>query len=408
MIESAGHGLELWELGYLRLEKYRRQTSAGRAGAPDERNLKMLRITTIVLCAFFLFAPVHVSFPGLGPDGVRWATDNAEARFGRMGGFGRMRSFGFRGSRGMFRSRRSFGGLSRRRNFGSSRSRLGSRASGFRRRSLFGGGFGGFGGGFMGGMAGMFLGGMVGRMLFGGMGGGFGGGGGIGLLEIILIGGGIFLLMRYLRNRQAPAYSGNYGGSSYSGDDPYDVEESHGSRGGSVYRGHDIGSGHGRGSGPVAATYAADSSRAEEGLPGIKSSDGSFSRENFLLDVRESFMRFQDAWVARDLSPMRDLFDSDIFDQCQRDLDKMKSEGRVNKLENLEILQLEIAESWQEEGHDFITVTYEASLLDYVVSESSGEVLEGNSSEPVRFIEHWTWVRSSGPGRWFLSAISQA
>ena len=83
---------------------------------------------------------------------------------------------------------------------------------------------GSFGGGFMGGMAGMFLGGMVGRMLFGGMGGmggGFGGGGGIGLLEILLIGGGIFLLMRYLRNRQAPAYGSHYGGSLYSMCDPY-------------------------------------------------------------------------------------------------------------------------------------------------------------------------------------------
>ncbi|HJP13879.1 MAG TPA: Tim44 domain-containing protein [Nitrospinota bacterium] len=365
----------------------------------------MPRIIKIVLCAFFLFAPAHINLPGSGPDGVRWATDNAEARFGRM------RSFGFRGSRGMFRSRRSFGGFSRRRSYGSSRSRLGSRTLGFRRSSLFGGGFGGFGGGFMGGMAGMFLGGMVGRMLFGGMGygGGYGGGGGIGLLEIILIGGGIFLLMRYLRNRQAPAYSGNYGGSSHSGGDPYGVEGSYdrSESPGGVYRGPDIGSGYGRGSGPVAATYAADS-RAEEGLPGIKSSDGSFSRENFLLDVRETFMRFQDAWVARDLSPMRDLLDSDIYDQCQRDLDKLKSKGRVNKLENLEILRLEIAENWQEEGHDFITVTYEASLLDYVVSESSGEVLEGNPSEPVRFTEHWTWVRPSGPGRWFLSAISQA
>lgn len=250
----------------------------------------------------------------------------------------------------------------------------------------------------MGGFTGMLVGGMIGRMLFGGMGGGYGGGGGIGLLEIILIGGGIFLLMRFLRNRQAPAYQGSYGAPSRSDEDLYGVGGS--SRGGGspggVYRGPDIGSG--RGSGPVAKTYAAIN-HAEEGFPGILAADNTFSRENFL--------RFQDAWVARDLLPIRELLDSDIFEQCQRDLDKLKSEGRTNKLEGFEILGMEIVESWQEEGHDFITVAYEARLLDYVISESTGQVLEGSPTTPVCFTEQWTWVRSSGANPWFLSAISQ-
>ena len=59
----------------------------------------------------------------------------------------------------------------------------------------------GWGGGLMGGLAGFALGGLLGSMLFGhGMGGGFGGG--FGLLEMLLIGGGIFLLVRMFRNRQ--------------------------------------------------------------------------------------------------------------------------------------------------------------------------------------------------------------
>src|SRR5258705_12937936 len=59
----------------------------------------------------------------------------------------------------------------------------------------------GWSGGLMGGLAGFALGGLLGSMLFGhGMGGGFGGG--FGLLEMLLIGGGIFLLVRLVRNRQ--------------------------------------------------------------------------------------------------------------------------------------------------------------------------------------------------------------
>lgn len=352
--------------------------------------MRFLKILAITL--FFLLAPAHIG--SSGPRGL-WTGDVAEARFGGM------RSFGFRGSRGMFRSRRSFG----RRSFGS-RSRFGSRRAPLRggRRSFFGG-MGGFGGGFMGGMAGMFLGGMIGRMMFGGGGYGMGGGGGgIGLLEILLIGGGIFLFMRYLRGKREQAYSGG----GHSGGDPYGVGGGHEESGGGVYRGRDIGSGgHGRGSGPVAATYAAHSP-AEEGLSGIEAEDSSFSKENFLIDAREGFMKFQNAWAAGDLSPVRETVDKDIYEQCQGDLDGLRREGRKNRLENIEIGRQEIAESWQEEGHDFITVTYEVSLLDYVVSESSGEVVEGSRTAPVRFTEHWTWARPTGSNPWFLSAISQA
>src|SRR5258708_33710117 len=64
-----------------------------------------------------------------------------------------------------------------------------------------------WGGGLMGGLAGFALGGLLGSMLFGhGMGGGFGGG--FGLLEMLLIGGGLFLPVRTSRNPQpqvAPA-----------------------------------------------------------------------------------------------------------------------------------------------------------------------------------------------------------
>ena len=64
----------------------------------------------------------------------------------------------------------------------------------------------------MGGLAGFALGGLLGSMLFGG-----GMGGGIGLMEILLIGGGIFLLFRMMKNRQAanvpaPSYGQGYGG----------------------------------------------------------------------------------------------------------------------------------------------------------------------------------------------------
>src|SRR5712692_1714316 len=63
----------------------------------------------------------------------------------------------------------------------------------------------GWGGALMGGLAGLALGGLLGSMFFGH-------GGGIGLLEILLIAGGAYLIFRMMRSRQAtPAPAGGYG-----------------------------------------------------------------------------------------------------------------------------------------------------------------------------------------------------
>jgi len=62
------------------------------------------------------------------------------------------------------------------------------------------------GGGIMRGMAGGFMGGMLGSMLFSGTAGAGNGtstGGGIGLLEILLLAGGGFLIYRYIRKKRA-------------------------------------------------------------------------------------------------------------------------------------------------------------------------------------------------------------
>ncbi|MBI3127702.1 MAG: Tim44 domain-containing protein [Candidatus Tectomicrobia bacterium] len=349
-----------------------------------------------ILSAFFIFFltwPVHMGVPAPGPGGLILVRSEAEAaRFG--GG----RSFGFRGSRGFARPSPA-----------SPRSGLAQPGYDQTRRP-----FGGFGGGLFAGLGGLLLGGLIGSLLFGRM-----GMGGIGLLEILLIGGGLFLLFRMFggRRREAPQGGGTYTGRLATAEaDPYGVgggpapaERARGS----VYTGPDIAargaSGPAASPGPSArpSAGAAPDPGLEEGLSAIRASDPSFSRENFLLDARRGFLRFQEAWVARDLAPIRDAVDRDIYEKSQSDLDELRREGRVNRLDDIQVRRLDLAEAWQEEGFDFATVRVEASLLDYLVSETSGELLGGSRTEPVTFAELWTWARKTGPNKWFLSAIEQ-
>jgi len=79
----------------------------------------------------------------------------------------------------------------------------------------------------------------------------------------------------------------------------------------------------------------------------------------------------------------------------------------VNRLENIAVRSVELTETWQEEGRDFVTVRFLANLLDFTTDESGTQLVEGSRTEPVKFEEFWTFARPVGPGAWRLSAIQQ-
>jgi predicted lipid-binding transport protein (Tim44 family) len=86
----------------------------------------------------------------------------------------------------------------------------------------------------------------------------------------------------------------------------------------------------------------------------------------------------------------------------------MKAQNRVNRLDNIAVRSVDITEAWQEEGKDFVTVLFYANLLDYTVDRTSGAVVLGSKTEPVKFREFWTFTRPvGGRGSWQLSAIQQ-
>ncbi len=105
---------------------------------------------------------------------------------------------------------------------------------------------------------------------------------------------------------------------------------------------------------------------------------------------------------------MRTLLTGEMFGILQGDVDKMKAEKKINRLENVAVRSVDLTEAWQESGTDFITARIYANLLDYSVDESSGQVIEGSKTDPVKFEEYWTFTRPVGHNPWQLSDIQEA
>ncbi len=235
-------------------------------------------------------------------------------------------------------------------------------------------------GSFMRGLGGGLLGGFLGSMLFGSLfhpGGGIGGTG-IGLLQILIIGGiGYFLYKKFMAPRK-------YGG---------------GSAGGEPFRsGTDVGS--------TGETFDAP----PPGGGTIYSSESSSLAidENEIKEIAQDiFFKVQAAWMRRDLSLVQDLLGPELLQQYQADFQDMKARGIINRLENIAVRNVEIIESGKESGYEYVKIRFTANLLDYTVDEATGRVIEGSDQEPVKFQEVWTLARTEGDSQWRLYGIEQ-
>lgn len=85
----------------------------------------------------------------------------------------------------------------------------------------------------------------------------------------------------------------------------------------------------------------------------------------------------------------------------------MRQKGLINRIENIAIRKVEFADAWQEGGKECVNVLIAANLIDYLMDETTREVVEGDKRNPVKSQELWTFCRDLGSSRWQLSAINQ-
>jgi len=240
------------------------------------------------------------------------------------------------------------------------------------------------GGGFLRSMAGGIMGGMLGGMLFRGLGfagGGMGAGGGIGLFEILLLAGIGYLIYRFVKNRRAASYAAQ-GAGGYQGGTVTPIS--------SVQQG-----------------YAQGGDDVETGLSQISQMDPSFDKSRFNDSVMDTFFKIQGGWMNRDLSSVTGSMTEEMKRIFQEDLDRLRQDRQINRLENIAVRNVEIVEAWQESGQDYVTTSIYANLLDYTTNDTTGEVVSGSKTEPVKFEEYWTFTRPVGNNPWRLTAINQ-
>ncbi len=211
-------------------------------------------------------------------------------------------------------------------------------------------------------------------------------GSGIGLFEILLGGAVLYGIYWYVKRRRQAALAGGYYLSSTGTVEPsrqISYEQSYDQK-------------------PEEEWYL------EKGVGYIRQMDSSFDEKKFQDLCMDHFFKIQGAWATNDISIVRDLLTEEMSKLIEDDTAKLKLDKKINKLENIAVRTVDMVEAWQESGRDYVTVRFYANLLDYTVDEATGGVVSGSKTEPVKFMEYWTFTRPVGNNPWQLSAINQS
>jgi predicted lipid-binding transport protein (Tim44 family) len=111
----------------------------------------------------------------------------------------------------------------------------------------------------------------------------------------------------------------------------------------------------------------------------------------------------QTAYGNEDLNALRSRVTPEMLSYYSEELAYNASQGDINKMSDIKLLQGDLAEAWREGDVEYATVAMRYSINDKIVERATGKLLEQLPSEVT---EHWTFRRSGG-GNWVLSAVQQ-
>ncbi len=119
----------------------------------------------------------------------------------------------------------------------------------------------------------------------------------------------------------------------------------------------------------------------------------------------------QSAWSAGDLERLRRLMTPQMFEHFAEELARNTSRGLRNVVGEVELVNGELREAWDEGNRQYATAFLRWRAVDYMVrlgapAGGPDALVAGDPRSPEQFEEVWTFVRRPG-GPWLLTAIQQ-
>lgn len=239
-----------------------------------------------------------------------------------------------------------------------------------------GGFLGGLGGGLLGGL---LVGGLIGALMGNGFGAGMAGFGAM-LFQLAILALGVWLLMKLFRRRQqpAPAMAGYGAMRNQAQAQPQPQAPPY-----------------------TPSTYTPTTPAFGGGSPMEITIDAGDRREfeRLLIEV-------QAAYAREDYAALRELTTPEIMSYLAEELSQNAVQGRRNDVTGTKLLEADVAEAWREGDAEYATAALRYESIDIFRDRQTGDVVQGDPTQPTQETEIWTFVRRPG-SNWKLSAIQE-
>lgn len=177
-----------------------------------------------------------------------------------------------------------------------------------------------------------------------------------------------------------------------------------------------------RGGTPATATAAAAPATSPVARSPIPDIGGSFARtgatdgtmrepivvtEADLSAFERALHEVQAAWSEADRDRLARLVTPEMLGYLSEQLDEDARRGMRNRVRDLAFEEGDVAEAWREGAREYVTVAMRYSMVDEDVPTGAPASVPATTAPRTTATEYWTFVRVQG-GPWLLSAIQQA
>lgn len=123
--------------------------------------------------------------------------------------------------------------------------------------------------------------------------------------------------------------------------------------------------------------------------------DPSFSEAAFRSKISSLYVQLQNAWEKKDLSPMRPFMSDALYTQFDRQLDELRKSDFTNVIDGIEVLDIFLSNCRCDEKEDVVEAIVKTRIVDYVIDDKTGRVLQGSKKAEKYMMYRWTLVRSA-------------
>ncbi len=142
--------------------------------------------------------------------------------------------------------------------------------------------------------------------------------------------------------------------------------------------------------------YTRSQVRSEAVASKVREVDSQFNDEQFLSWVANSFVKLQTAWSKRDWEEIRPLESESLFELHSNQLKGYVERKQINKLERISVNYTELVSFSQDNEKDILVVALNSSMIDYIIDEETGKILNGDNFRRLTNTYKLTYIRKRG------------